>query len=66
VWKRDVRDSVAVIVDLHFIENSRIEWEIIRPVRWLQERIDVENQDHPVWMLRTDKREPVRDIGLLV
>src|SRR5262249_31947209 len=43
--KRDVGHAVAVIVDLHFIENAGVEREVVRSVGRLQKRVDVHDHD---------------------
>jgi hypothetical protein len=62
----DVRHPVVIVVDLHLIENSRIERKVVGAVGRLQEGIDIERQNHAIRVLRAHKGEPVGDIGLLV
>src|ERR1039457_6271227 len=61
-----VRNTIMIVVDFHFIEDAGIERKVVRAVRRLQERVDVEDQDHAVGMFRAHEGKPICDVGLLI
>ena len=53
---------VLVVVYPHFIEHIGIEGKIVGAIRWLEERINVEDHGDPVRVIVADKGVPVGDV----
>ena len=54
--------GVLVVVDVELVEKIVVEWEVVRPIAWLEQRIDREDHGHRVRRVRAHERVPVGNV----